>query len=59
MKSKGGLYICFRLGFSEQSKKQGLSVNLLDKDRINQLLAIFQETKSVLKDFIALELRPL
>lgn len=46
MKSKGGLYICFRLGFSEQSKKQGLSVNLLDKDRINELLLIFQGKKS-------------
>lgn len=57
MKSKCGLCICFRLGCSEQSKERGPSVNLLDKDRISQLRAIFQETESVLKEFIALELR--
>lgn len=57
MKNKGGLYICFSLKCNEWSKKQGVCVNLLHKERISQLIASFQDTKSVLRDFIALELR--
>lgn len=50
-----GLYICFRLGFSEQSEKQGLSVNLLDEERVSQLLACyFSRDKNI--RFIALKL---
>lgn len=37
--------------------KQGACVNLLHKQRIGQLIASFEEVKSVLRDFIALELR--
>lgn len=55
VKSKGSLCICFRLGFSEQSKKQRLSVSLLDEERVSQLLACcFSREKKI--SFIALKL---